>query len=339
MTNIISRPGDPHIINLQRNSVFPGVYDPQGRKISLHLDQENRLYYYLIKDGLISDPIYVSTMSEGELITSRNHTSQVNIGCIKKGDVITKGSTLDDVLFQMLEKNDLIPIYPEGEIKLTGTDEGNMIEVTLSGDLVQVTPTLYVSSPGFKNSDGEIKSIPDFEYTELSGTGTLEIPTNKESKYTAEFTFKPNKIYAASEYGMGIIVNGEIIPSEAKILDTPISITKDILVSYKWHFVILDNVIPQNITYKQIMEASGRISGWINQQGDTVVKDTLTIEPGKCAVIMCPNFMKFSAKKLGTTVEWNSIEAISGNSQMMIYYINVLPSGRDSEYTNLKIYR
>ena len=339
MINLMPRPSDPHITNSKNSSIFPGVYDPYGRKISLHLDQENKLYYYVIIDGLVTGPIYISSSSSGELITSKDHISQTNVGCIKKGDTIKQGSTLDDVLFQMLEKNDLIPIYPEGRISLTGTDEGNMIEVTLSEKKVQVTPTLYVSPPGFKNPNGEIQIIPDFEYTELSGTGILEISTNKESKYTAEFTFKPNKIYVASEYGMGIIVNGEIIPSEAKILDTPISITKDILVSYKWHFVILDNVVPQNITYKQIMEASGRISGWINQQGDTVVKDTLTIESGKCAVIMCPNFMKFSAKKLGTTVEWNSIEAISGNSQMMIYYINVLPSGRDSEYTNLKIYR
>ena len=56
---------------------------------------------------------------------------------------------------------------------------------------------------------------------------------------------------------------------------------------------------------------------------------------------MLPNRsdISMSAKKLGTTSEWNSITPLTGNQNMKIYYINIPNSGADSEYTQLKIIR
>ena len=95
-----------------------------------------------------------------------------------------------------------------------------------------------------------------------------------------------------------------------------------------------------NLVYSQIVNAPFE-SGWIEQVGDTLVKDTITIQPGKCVVLMVPNKsdIRMSAKKLGTTSEWNSVTPLTGNQNMKIYYINIPPSGVDSEYTQLKIIR
>ena len=56
---------------------------------------------------------------------------------------------------------------------------------------------------------------------------------------------------------------------------------------------------------------------------------------------MVPNKsdVRMSAKKLGTTSEWNSVTSLTGNQNMKIYYINIPNSGVDSEYTQLKIIR
>ena len=93
-----------------------------------------------------------------------------------------------------------------------------------------------------------------------------------------------------------------------------------------------------NLTYNKIKNAQSE-SGWIEQVGDTLIKSTITIQPGKCAVLMLPNKpnIKMAAKKLGTTSEWNSITPLTGNQNMKIYQINIPPSGVDSEYTQLKI--
>ena len=336
--NIYARPGDSHIINLTNNQVSPGVYDPNGQKINLHVDKHNKLYYQVVQDGLIKK-IYVQS-SNGSSNLEEQHVSQINLGCVKKGYVFPIGYTLENLISDLFEKNDLIPIQASGIIKFsTGSDK---LEVSFNDTETTVTHQCEVIPPGFQHANKVITYVPNYQYDIRTESDTINVNLDSEHCYPVIYTLKANKEYTASEQGLTInLENGTTLPSTAVIPIEEIKIISQLSVSYKWVLSILDyQENMSNLTYNKINNSQSE-SGWIEQVGDTLIKDTITISPGKCAVLMVPNKsdIKMSAKKLGTTSEWHCITPLIGNQNMKIYYINIPSSGIDSEYTQLKIIR
>ena len=337
---VYSRPGDSHIINLTNNQVSPGVYDPNGQKINLHIDENNKLYYQVVQDGLIKKIYIQSSNEEFPPCLEKQHTSQINLGCVKKGQIFSEGYTLENLIVDLFERNDFTPIQASGNVIFSAGS--NRLEVTFDDTITTVTHECKVTSPGFQDSNKVITYVPDYQYDIRTESNIIEAELDTEHSYPVIYTLKANKEYTASEQGLGIdLGNGTILPSTAVIPIEEITINSQLLVSYKWVLATLDyqeNI--NNLVYSQIVNSPFE-SGWIEQVGDTLVKDTITIQPGKCVVLMLPNRsdISMSAKKLGTTSEWNSITPLTGNQNMKIYYINIPNSGADSEYTQLKIIR
>ena len=335
-----SRPGDSHIVNLTNNQVSPGVYDPNGQKINLHIDENNKLYYQVVQDGLIKKIYIQSSNEEFPPCLEKQHTSQINLGCVKKGQIFPEGYTLENLIVDLFERNDFIPIQASGNVIFsTGS---NKLEVAFNNTVTTVTHECKVIPPGFQDVNKVITRVPNYQYDMRTETNTIEAELEEEHSYPVIYNLKADKEYTASEQGLKInLGNGNTLPSTAVIPVEEITIASQLLVSYKWILSILDyqeNI--SNLTYNQIKNSQSE-SGWIEYNGDTFVKNTITIQPGKCAVLMLPNKpnIKMVAKKLGTTSEWNSITPLTGNQNMKIYYINIPPSGVDSEYTQLKIIR
>ena len=341
-----SRPGDSHIINLTNNQVSPGVYDPNGQKINLHVDENNRLYYQVVQDGLIKKIYIQSSNEEFPPCLQEEHVSQIDLGCVKKGQIFPEGYTLENLIVDLFERNDFTPIQASGNVIFSTESnipiESNTLEVTFDNTVATVTHECKVIPPGFQDVNKVITRVPNYQYDMRTETNTIEAKLKEEHSYPVIYNLKADKEYTASEQGLKInLGNGNTLPSTAVIPVEEITIASQLLVSYKWILSILDyqkNI--SNLTYNQIKNSQSE-SGWIEYNGDTLVKNTITVPPGKCVVLMIPNKpdIRMSAKKLGTTSEWNSITPLTGNQNMKIYYINIPPSGVDSEYTQLKIIR
>lgn len=340
--NSFVRPGDSHIINLTNSQLTPGVFDPSGNKVSLHIDNENRLYYQIIQNGLTKN-VYIESYNSPTISTSEEYTSLVEVGCIKKGQTIQKGTTIDSLVKSLLLNADLTPVQPSGKIQFTGIgDSLNHIEV--GSPSIKVSHRLAIEFPKFIDNNGNSFPISEFKYSIIDKTSSpIRVNTQVESIIPVSYTFKLDKEIKASDMGLSIdIGNGSSLPSTSVIVPKEITITDYILVSYKWCLAKLTGITSSSdITYSRIMNSNNLQSGWINQSSSTIISDRIQLNPGECIVVMVPNKenIGFTSNLLNQPFVWELDNYLYGNSDMKIYYLISLPTGNTTEYTQLKITR
>lgn len=172
------------------------------QEIKIYVDKDGKLYYY--NNG---DKQYIESTVQNPPTTDKDINSEQNVGNIKPGDVIPGGSTITDIVDQIVGTKDWEGTYPKAYVLVTQvgntypTDDANNKDIYLFIDENIGTTTLqynlYIKDGYFSLNDQKIQ-IPT--YVHVSPECSMQIDMSQPQTIEISGQYQLQEI-AAKDYG------------------------------------------------------------------------------------------------------------------------------------------
>ena len=172
-------------------------------EIKIYIDKDGKLYYYDDK----GDKQYIESIGQNPPTTDKDIDSEQNVGNIKPGDVIPGGSTITDIVDQIVGTKDWEGTYPKAYVLVTQvgntypTDDTNNKDIYLFIDQNIGTTTLqynlYIKDGYFSLNDQRVQ-IPT--YVHISPECSMQIDISYPHTVNISGQYQLQEI-AAKNYG------------------------------------------------------------------------------------------------------------------------------------------
>lgn len=172
-------------------------------EIKIYIDKDGKLYYYDDK----GDKQYIESIGQNPPTTDKDIDSEQNVGNIKPGDVIPGGSTITDIVDQIVGTKDWEGTYPKAYVLVTQvgntypTDDANNKDTYLFIDENIGTTTLQYNlyiKDGYFSLNNQKVQIPT--YVHVSPECSMQIDMSYPQTIEISGQYQLQEI-AAKDYG------------------------------------------------------------------------------------------------------------------------------------------
>lgn len=282
-------------------------------EIKIYIDKEGKLYYYDDK----GDKQYIESIGQNPPTTDKDIDSEQNVGNIKPGDVIPGGSTITDIVDQIVGTKDWEGTYPKAYVLVTQvsntqpTDDANNKDIYLFIDENIGTTTLqynlYIKDGYFSLNDQKVQ-IPT--YVHISPECSMPIDMSYPHTVNISGQYQLQEI-AAKDYGCK---NSKGEDSKCVLTSKVLDYKKTVhICGHLFYFVGATGINPS------------RYNKYIVYENKETSYD-FSVNPGQTLYLQIPNGFQYSI------IDQNgaSITPVFENS---IYKIAVASTGTKSTFT------
>lgn len=321
---------------------------------------------YTAGDGIdISDGVISTNASMVEI--TRNIVVNGNIGAYHDGDVISEGTSIQEILNNILKKTyDVIPVLPTVEIALQNVDAGETYEVgTYVGEIIvnsNYTDGEFVGEEGYEYSiDAECEPMRYYfqmnggtEYSQGSDTYAYPVEYIPEGviRFSTHVEYSSNE--AEPERSDGTTSNVSIDAGDTGVVEATVR------GAYKYYYGCIDTSslyryidengdtveYPISITTQSALMSLGLEEGFCEGDGPTTIDSIQSGDFGKNSIILVlphgHNNILSTENEIGASVDierWelsgDGIPYENGNMNTM-YHVYVLHSLLPVKYNNIK---
>lgn len=172
-------------------------------EIKIYIDKDGKLYYYNDK----GDKQYIESIGQNPPTTDKDIDSEQNVGNIKPGDVIPGGSTITDIVDQIVGTKDWEGTYPKAYILITSTSSVQPVDNEDDLDLYlyitgSTNTRIYYSiivKNGYFSLNDQKKWIPKSMNHSPSYTTQVDMSYAHTVNISGQYSFPEKK---AKDYGL-----------------------------------------------------------------------------------------------------------------------------------------
>ena len=283
------------------------------QEIKVYVDKDGKLYYYNDQ----GKKQYIESTVQNPTITDKDIDSEQNVGNIKPGDTIPGGSTITDVVDQIVGTADWTGTYPKAYVFVTQVgdtyinDNEDNVDFYLYVDQNTNSSTLKYGitiKNGYFELNGKKKWIPKSMNYSPSYTTQIDLSYAHTIKLSGQYSFPETE---AKDYGLK---NSKDEDSKCVLAAKDLDYTKNIHICNPL-FHLIKSTGGNSTDYDKSIIYNNKQTSY-----------DFTVNPGQTLSLSIPNGYSYSIKdEYGTSIS----PSVNGN----YYEISIASTGVTSTFT------